>query len=129
MAQTEFTSVVVQALDTPILEQTQFGEDMQRWLADLIDSLNSSISAIGNGFANLLGVGQSNVGGAGAVVVVPLTGILPSNYVAVRIISTTNANINITSVAAGTNDFTVTFSADPGASAIIVYQAYTEQPR
>lgn len=119
----------LEVVDTPIVEQTKFGPDMQRWLPNLVDIINASLTTISNAFANLIAVGQTDVGGAGAgPLSVTVTGLAASNYVNVTLISSTDAT-TISNVTAGSGSFSITFSADPGASAIIVYQAFTTQPQ
>lgn len=108
-------------LDTPMLDQTNFGPDMDRWLSNSVDSLNSTSTIF------LLGVGQKDIGGGGAgPITVPLVGLMSNNFVNVNLISSSNP-VSITDVTAGTDQFFITFNADPGASAIIVYQAFTGQ--
>jgi len=121
--------VSLNAIDTPDLEQTQFGPDMQRWLANTTDSINESLRIISEAFSNLITANGTDVGGAGAgPITVTVTGLTPSGFVNANLISSSNP-VTILSVVPGTNGFDITFSADPGASAIIVYQAFTAQPQ
>lgn len=123
-------------LDPPVLEQTKWGPDANRWLSNIVDIINASLSTInGNfniinqSFANLLAVGQIDVGGGGVGPInVPVTDLLSTNVVSVKLISSSN-DVTISTVLVENGDFKITFSADPGASAIIVYQAYTAQPQ
>jgi hypothetical protein len=116
-------------LDPPDLEQTQFGPDAKRWLTNIVDIINASFITLNQAFANILSVGQVNVGGAGpGPLTVTVAGLMSGNFVSVRLISSTNP-VKIANVTPGAGSFTVTFSADPGASAIIVYQAFTVQPQ
>lgn len=117
-------------LDTPIVEQTNFSPDMQRWLSNVVDIINASFASLNQAFANVITAQGVNVGGGGAGPInVTVTGLTPSGYVNATLISTTNPNISIVSVVPGTNQFAITFSGNPGASAIIVYTAFTKQPQ
>jgi hypothetical protein len=112
-------------IDTPILEQTQFGPDMQRWLPNVVDSINSNFMMVNN----LITVATMDIGGGGAGPInVTVLGLMPSGSVNVNLLSSTNS-VTITTVSVGTNQFSVTFSGDPGASAVISYQVYTAQPQ
>lgn len=116
-------------LDPPDLDQTQFGPDAKRWLSNIVDIINASFISL-NGFTNgLITAAGINVGGAGAgPIFVPVIGLTPLGFVNANIISSSNL-VTITSIVPGINGFNITFSADPGASAIIVYQAFTAQPQ
>lgn len=117
-------------VDTPILEETNFGPNQDRWMTNLVDIINASFSQITQALANIFAIGKTDVGGGGAgPIVVSVTGVTPTSFVSAQIVSTTNPNISIVSVVPGVNNFSITFSADPGASAIIVYQAFTAQPQ
>jgi hypothetical protein len=116
-------------LDPPILEQTEFGPDAKRWLSNIVDIINASFATLNQAFANIFSIGQVDVGGGGiGPITVTVAGLLSTNFVSVRLVSSTNP-VTIASVVVGAGSFTVTFSADPGASAIIVYQAFTTQPQ
>lgn len=115
-------------LDPPDVEQTQFGPDMKRWLSNIVDIVNASLASLNNAFAFLITATSANIGSSGAgPLTVVVTGLTPSGYVFVNLISSSNP-VTVLNVTPGTNQFTITFSADPGASAIIAYQAYTAQP-
>jgi hypothetical protein len=117
-------------LDSPILEQTEFGPDMKNWLSNSVDILNSAITTLGNINNSILIINTANVGGGGAgPITVPLLGLTPSGFVEARIISTTNPGITIVSIVPQLNQFTITFSADPGASAIISYIGFSQNPQ
>ncbi len=129
MAQTR-NSLLLDVLDPPDVEQTQFGDDMKRWLANIVDIINANFSALNNTFAFLITSNGIDIGGGGAGPInVPVIGLTSNGFVNAQIISTTNPGVIITSLVPGLNGFDVTFSADPGASAIIIYQAYTENPQ
>jgi len=116
-------------LDSPILEQTEFGPDMKNWLSNSVDILNSTIITISNINNNILEVNTATVGGTGAgPYTISVLGLTSSGFVQVRLVSSTNV-VTITDVTPGTNQFTVTFSADPGASAIIAFQAFSQNPQ
>ena len=110
----------IQPIDQPDVEQTQFGDDMKRWLANITDVLNSNFTAL----SQALAITSKDIGGSGAgPLTVTVPGLIPSGTVTVNLLSSSN-QVSVTSVVVGTNQFTVTFSADPGASAIIQYAAY-----
>ena len=116
-------------LDTPIMEQTKFGSDMVRWLPNIVDSINSNFTSVNNIFDNIIAISSIDVGGSGAGPInVSVPGLSTSGYVMATLLSSTNP-VSISSTVAGTNQFAITFSADPGASAIITYQAYILQPQ
>lgn len=116
-------------LDPPILEQTQFGPDMNRWISDIVDIINASFTTLNQAFSSILAVGQIDVGGSGAgPLSVTVSGLMSTNYVSVALVSSSNP-VTIASVVPGNGSFSITFSADPGASAIIVYQAFVTQPQ
>jgi len=64
--------------------------------------------------------------GAGPINVT-VTGLTASGYVNVNLISSSNP-VFISNVTPGNGSFSITFSSDPGASAIIVYQAFIAKP-
>lgn len=112
-----------------MLEETNWGENATKWLTTLVDIINASFVTLNQAFANLLAVGQIDVGGGGAgPISVAVTGLMASNFVSVTLVSSSNS-VTIQSVVAGVGSFDITFSGDPGASAIIVYQAFTSQPQ
>lgn len=124
MAQINF-----EPLDPPIIEQTQFGDDMNRWITNIVDIINANFTTVSNALASLIAVGQIDVGGSGAgPITVTVAGLNSSNFVNVTLISSSNS-VSVALVTAITNGFNITFSADPGASAVIAYQAFTSQPQ
>ena len=117
-------------LDPPILEETQFGPNMDRWITNIVDIINASFATLNQAFANFITAQGTDIGGMGAgPITVTVTGLTTSGYVNVNLISTSNTGVTVTSVIPQLNGFSITFSADPGASAIIVYQAFTAQPQ
>lgn len=119
----------LQAVDTPMLEETNWGPNASQWLTTLVDIINAAFSQLNSAFAGLLAVGQIDVGGGGAGPInVVVTGLMASNFVNVTLVSSTNS-VTIASVVPGAGSFNITFSGDPGASAIIVYQAFVSQPQ
>ena len=119
----------LQVLDTPDVEQTEFGPDMKRWLSNIVDIINDDLILLNNAFANLITSNGIDVGGGGAgPLVVSVIGLTPSGFVNATLISSSNPT-SIASIVPGTNQFSITFTADPGASAIIVYQAFIAQPQ
>lgn len=118
----------LEVLDTPDVEQTEFGPDMKRWLANIVDIINANFSTLNQYANNLITAAGVNVGGAGAgPITVNVIGLTASGFVNVNLISSSNP-VTILTVTPGLNSFDITFSADPGASAIIVYQAFISQP-
>jgi hypothetical protein len=116
-------------LDPPILEQTNFGPDMRRWISNIVDIINASFTNLQNAMQNLIGVGGQNIGGMGAgPISVTVTGLLPSGFVSANLVSSTNP-VYISNVTSGTNSFSINFSGDPGASCIITYLAFSQQPK
>lgn len=116
-------------LDTAIIDQTNFGPDMKNWISNLTDYLNQNFMALNLAITNLIAVAGIDVGGSGVgPISVTVTGLTSSGYVNVQLISSSNL-VKISSVIPGTNQFNITFSGDPGASAIIVYQAFITQPQ
>lgn len=118
----------LEVLDPPIIEQTNFGPDMDRWITNVVDIINASFMTLNNVFSNLLVVNTADIGGSGAgPIAVTVTGLTAGGYVNVNLLSSSNP-VSIMTVSVGTNQFMVTFSGDPGASAIIQYQAFTAAP-
>ena len=123
-------------VDSPILEQTQFGDDMKNWLTNFVDIFNSEINSlekvvqtINNLFNYMIAVGTINLGGSGTTPPpVTVLGLTSNGFVVANLLSSTNPT-TIVSVIPGANQFTVTFSADPGASAIISYVAFRKNPQ
>jgi hypothetical protein len=118
----------LEVLDTPDVDQTQFGSDMKRWLSNIVDIINANFTTIANVFSSLITTQSINIGGSGAgPISVTVTGLTSSGFVTATLISSSNP-VTILSIAPTTNAFNITFSGDPGASAIIVYQAFTAAP-
>lgn len=119
----------ISTLDSPIFEETQFGENMQNWLSNTVDILNSLIIAFDGFVNNVIEISTFDAGGFGVgPVSVPVLGLTTNGSVLVRLLSSTNP-AEIINIVPLTNQFTVTFSADPGASAIITYQAFSSDPQ
>jgi len=115
----------LEVLDTAILEQTNFGDDMKRWLSNLVDVINATNQILTNIIGTLITSAGINVGGSGAgPISVTVVGLTASGYVSVQLVSSSNP-VSILTVTPTTNAFDITFSADPGASAIIIYTAFT----
>ena len=115
-------------LDTPILSETQFGPNMKQWLSNMVDIVNASFISLNQAFANLITAQGIDVGGAGASPSVSVPGLTAAGFVFATLISSSNP-VTILNTVPGTNSFVINFSGDPGASAIIVYQAYIAQPQ
>ena len=101
---------------------------MNRWLSNIVDIINASFTTLNNAFSTLIAVGQTNAGGSGTTATVTVSQLITGNYVSVTLISSSNPTAVISAVA-GSGNFVVTFSANPGVSAIIAYQAFTGQPQ
>lgn len=118
----------LEVVDTPIIEQTNFGPDMQRWLPNLVDIINASFTILANSINNLITAQGIDVGGSGAGPInVSVVGLTSTGDVNARLVSSSNP-VTISSVVPALNGFNITFSANPGASAIIFYQAFSAQP-
>ncbi len=110
----------LQPIDQPDVDQTEFGPDMKRWLANMTDVINENFNAL----TNALAITSADIGGGGVgPIAVTVIGLVPGGTVTVNLLSSSNT-ASIASVVVGTGQFTVTFSADPGASAIIQYAAF-----
>lgn len=119
----------IDVLDPPIVDQTNFGPDMKRWLSNIVDIINSNFLTINQAFTNFITAEGINIGGSGAgPITVSVEGLTAAGYVNVIFISSSNP-VTILSVVPGLNAFNITFNGDPGASAIIVYQAFIQQPQ
>jgi hypothetical protein len=125
----------LEVLDPPDVDQTQFGPDMKRWLSNVVDIINASfttlsdsINFLNNSFSYFISSAGINIGSMGAGPInVAVEGLTPSGFVTATIVSSSNP-ATITNITPLTNSFDITFSADPGVNAIIVYQAYMSQP-
>lgn len=116
-------------LDAPVIDQTGSGPDQDRWLSNVVDIINSSFTTLNELFKNVITFTSIDVGGAGAgPISVSVPGLSTSGYVNVNLISSSN-NVSVQTVTPGANAFDITFSADPGASAIIAYQAFISKPQ
>lgn len=119
----------VNKVDTPIMEQTGFDGDMYKWLPDTVDNINSSFELLIDAMALLFAQGLASVGGSGAGPInVTVTGLTASGFVTVQLLTSSNP-VTILSVVPGAGQFAITFSADPGATANIVWQAYAAVPQ
>ena len=117
-------------LDAPIIEQTNFGPDMDKWISNVVDIINASFNILNQAFANLITAQGIDIGGMGAgPITVAVVGLTTGGFVNVNLVATTNPNISITSITPGNGSFAITFSGDPGAVAIIYYQAFSAQPQ
>lgn len=126
MGQIDFTTI-----DTPMLEETNWGENATQWLTTLVDTINSNFIRLSQTIGNLylLSGAQIDIGGGGAGPInVVVAGLTASNFVNVTLVSSTNT-VTISKVVPGAGSFDITFSGDPGASAIIVYQVFSSQPQ
>lgn len=119
--------VTLDQLDPPILEQTQFGSDMKRWLSNIVDVLNANLIVLANALQFLIQASGYNIPGGATSFSVPVIGLTSAGFVTANIVSVGAPNAKIVSVTPGLNAFTITFNIDPLAS-VIVYQAYTEEP-
>jgi len=119
-------------IDPPDVDQTQFGSDMKRWLANLVDVINSNflISNLAiQYFENLITAQGVNAAGAWPLpFTVPVIGLTSTGFVTAKLISS-SLPTEISSIVPSNNSFDINFSLNPGASAIIVYQAFISKPQ
>jgi len=121
--------IQLEVLDSPLLEETNnWGDHAKQWLSNVVDIINASFSTVQNSFGLLITAQGINVGGMGASAIVTVVGLTTTGFVNANIVSTTNTGISISSITPAVNQFTINFSADPGASAIIYYQAFASKP-
>lgn len=74
--------------------------------------------------ANIKAATTGNIGGAGAgPIVVPVTGLTAASIVVASIATSSNA-VAVAKAVAGSDNFSVTFSADPGATCTLNYVAF-----
>lgn len=119
----------LEVLDTAVLEETDFGPNMDRWLSNIVDIINQNFDTISNALVSLIAVGQTDVGGGGAgPIMVAVTGLEATNFVNVNLIRSSNV-VTISTVQVIANGFNITFSGDPGAVAVITYQAFVTKPQ
>lgn len=103
-------------------------EDFVLWVSNMVDTYNGSMTTIENAFNNMITSLGVDIGGGGAgPITVPVVGLTPTGFVQAVLISSSNP-VTILSVVPGLNGFDITFSGNPGASAIIKYTAYTAAP-
>ena len=128
------TDINFNVVDAADVEGTQFNDYMKNWLTNAVDILNSTIRTINNIFDFVLAINTLDIGSFAIWIDnttpynVPQIGLTPSGFVVVRLISS-SLPTTINTVTPGTNQFTVTFNADPGASAIIAFEAYSQNPQ
>lgn len=90
---------------------------MNRWISNLTDVLNNII-------LNQTADRSLDIGGLGAGPIdVPVLGLTANSIVTASIVSSTNT-VSIAKVTPGIDKFSITFTADPGASVIISYNAF-----
>ena len=101
------------------------GESQNEVITSIIGSgkitkamLSAGVSA--NFMDMFLDDSYTTVGGAAAEVIA-VTGVLPTDKVIVSLYDAGTNTVSIVSAVAGTDDITVTFSADPGNDAVIAY--------
>ncbi len=111
--------VVLPKVDPYIENEQEFAHIDILWLANLVDSINSAF--------RLMQGGQIDVGGSGAGPIdVAVSGLTATSTVVASIVSSTNPVV-VATVVPGVDKFSITFDADPGASAIISYVAFIAQ--
>lgn len=104
-------------LDPPPVEYSDFTPTMRRWLSDTIDILNAVLS-------NTIINRSADIGGSGAGPIdVAVTGLTANSNVFASIVSSSNT-VAIAKILPGKDKFSITFTADPGAHAIISYAAF-----
>jgi len=112
---------VLPRIDPYLENEKEFAHIDILWLANLVDTINSALALIDS---TIPYTAQIDVGGSGAGPIdVSVTGITPQTKVRAMIASSSNP-VTIKSIVSGTNKFSITFSSDPGASAIITYVVF-----
>jgi hypothetical protein len=108
-------------LDPPPVEyEDDLSTEMGIWLSDVSDAVNSAFQTLESNLSPTI----LNIGGSGAGPIdISYPEMSINSIVIVNLISSTNP-VTITNVTPTTNKFTVTFSGDPGTSAIISYIAF-----
>lgn len=101
-------------VDPAPLYDTDFNEEFENWLSTLVDEINSNFEAIKWEVSDDIG------GGGAGPIDVEVAGMTADSVVIASMVSSSNP-ASIIAVTPTTDKFTVTFSADPGASAIISY--------
>lgn len=93
-------------------------------LSDVLSAATSRTNLGAQTAANIKAGTTGNIGGAGAgPIVVTVAGLTTSSVVVADIASSSNP-ASVIKCIAGTGNFSITFSADPGASCIINYVAF-----
>lgn len=114
-------------MDTPVGTEN-LNEEFVRWISNIVSVYNETMVIIQNAFNNMITSLGIDVGGGGAgPITVSVVGLTANGFVQAVLISSSNP-VTISSVVPGLNGFDITFSGDPGASAIIKYTAYTAKP-
>ena len=113
-------------IDTPPIQNIGLDPDLRRWFTTLTDTLNSVIGSVQDDFDNIIADESPDIGGGGAGALdVTVTGLTASSVVVASIVSSSNP-VSIISVLPGVDKFSITFSADPGASCFVNYIAFIE---
>lgn len=113
-------------VDTPPISYEQFTATFEQWLTNLVDILNISLTQIEAFIQNIITAQTANIGGGGAGPIdVAVVGLTADSIVTANIVSSSNA-VSILTILPGIDKFSVTFSANPGASAILSYTAYIQ---
>jgi hypothetical protein len=115
-------------LDAPDIEETNFGENMKRWLANIVDICNSNFDLLNSYINNFITSQGVMIGGTGVSYNIPVIGLTSTGFVSATIISEINPAMIVT-ITPGLNSFNITFDIDPGAGSIIVYQAFISEPQ
>ena len=101
-------------IDSPPIYDTEFESSFENWLTNLTDQINTNIALMPAAVSD-------DLGGAGAGPIdVTVAGLTSSGVVVATMKSSTNG-VGVLETEAALGKFTVTFDADPGASAIINY--------
>jgi len=110
----------VTKIDPCPVDYNDFYDVMDRWLTDLVDVVNAGLTQLQHAITPVL---LNITTGAGVTRTVTLAGLTVNSIVIPYLVSSTNP-VTIVSTATGVNQFIITFSGDPGASAVISYLAY-----
>ena len=98
--------------------------DVWMWITNLPDIINGAFTQMENSINNMIASQSVDIGGAGAgPLAVSVLGLTADSIVEAVLISSSNA-VSVVSVLPIIDGFNITFSGDPGASAIVGYTAF-----
>lgn len=117
-------NAVTQAAQRYGYPQVTYGKREQQLLASVLAAIGGSIPAE---FVTVYGGKATTTGGA-ATEVVSIPGALASDIAFVQLADDGPNNVTVKTAILTANTLTVTYSADPGAGAIICYQVQRAEP-